>query len=1097
MAAVWGRAEIDIDADGSDLPRQVRAIASKAGNVGGKAMGDSFTKSFNQRLREGLRRAFDRIGGFFKGAWSRLFRRGGQSVGDGFSEGFQNSMKNFRLIFDNEMKEIEKRSTDIDLFSGMSSDLERIGTDVERAGRSFRGFFRELEGNKDIDLFHSDVLEDIGEFIVLTEDAADGVHRMGESAGGASRNMRAFTDSNNDSNESMGRTRSILGSLRGLLIGSGGRWRDLADAVNGADDSNKKFNAGHRRLSHGFRQAIFWVGLFTASLAQLSGLGSAVAGTLIALSTAALGLAAGVGFAVVGFANLFSESAKLTPQLEAAKKAFVDLGDVFKGFGKIIMENMFGPELTDSVNRFAGAIKSLEGPIAAFAAQVGKTLAAAFDTLANPAVLQGFATLLEGFAPIFDAMVRAALDFGGAIGSILIASLPTAQAFADAIARVADEFARWAESEEGRDRLAVFFDTAERIMPKVVDLFAAAGGALAGIVTEETLTGLEQFIDSLTASMDGVEELLEVFGNLNVFGLLAGALDSILQILEPLWGPLQNLATALNGMIQNILPVITPLFVALAEAIAPLIDLLADMAEWIGQNAEWIVPLAVAIAGIVGAMALFVNGAMILIGIIEAVINIINLARVAWFLLSLAFELSPIGLIITAIVALVAALIWFFTQTELGKEVWANIVEFIQNAVKWIGEAIGNIGQWFADVWAAVIDGVDAFFGWWNGVWAGFAQVVSDILANIGQFFVDVWNNIIAFFTGIFNWWVGFWTAFLTPILNFLQPMFDAFATAFQGIVLIVQGVFNIIWGIIQIFIAVVSLAFQAIAQFFIDLWAQISQIFIDAWNGIVAFITPIVESIVAFFTTVFEAVATWWNDLWTSISQWFQDVWNGIVAFFSPIITGIVNFFQGIFNGIANWWKGIWDGVKNTFTNIWNAISGFVSSVINGISSAIQGVWNGFLGFWSGLWNGVSSIFKGIWNGIESFIRGVVNNIIGIINGIISGINSVGSAFGVSVPKIPKMARGGVAWNSMLANIGEAGPEAVVPLRRPLSQVDPSVRALSAIAQGKMGLGGPSSNVTDKRVNIEPGAVVINGSINPERTALSVVNRLAERIAG
>lgn len=53
------------------------------------------------------------------------------------------------------------------------------------------------------------------------------------------------------------------------------------------------------------------------------------------------------------------------------------------------------------------------------------------------------------------------------------------------------------------------------------------------------------------------------------------------------------------------------------------------------------------------------------------------------------------------------------------------------------------------------------------------------------------------------------------------------------------------------------------------------------------------------------------------------------------------------------------------------------------------------------------------------------------------------------------KFATGGIVsaptfFGNVLA--GEAGPEAIVPLRRRLSQVDPSVRELSAIAQGKGG---------------------------------------------
>jgi hypothetical protein len=81
---------------------------------------------------------------------------------------------------------------------------------------------------------------------------------------------------------------------------------------------------------------------------------------------------------------------------------------------------------------------------------------------------------------------------------------------------------------------------------------------------------------------------------------------------------------------------------------------------------------------------------------------------------------------------------------------------------------------------------------------------------------------------------------------------------------------------------------------------------------------------------------------------------------------------------------------------------------------------------------------------------------------------------------------------------VGEGGPEAIVPLRRSLSRVNPQVRALSAIAQGlDGGAGGGSSTSNSRSLNIAPGAIVIQGQADPNRTAVGIVNRIAERIAG
>lgn len=69
--------------------------------------------------------------------------------------------------------------------------------------------------------------------------------------------------------------------------------------------------------------------------------------------------------------------------------------------------------------------------------------------------------------------------------------------------------------------------------------------------------------------------------------------------------------------------------------------------------------------------------------------------------------------------------------------------------------------------------------------------------------------------------------------------------------------------------------------------------------------------------------------------------------------------------------------------------------------------------------------------------------------------VSSLGKVFGA-----PVTATGGVFSGAQTRVIGEAGPEAVVPLNRPLSQIDPSVRPLAAFAQGKTLTPGSASHL-------------------------------------
>lgn len=91
--------------------------------------------------------------------------------------------------------------------------------------------------------------------------------------------------------------------------------------------------------------------------------------------------------------------------------------------------------------------------------------------------------------------------------------------------------------------------------------------------------------------------------------------------------------------------------------------------------------------------------------------------------------------------------------------------------------------------------------------------------------------------------------------------------------------------------------------------------------------------------------------------------------------------------------------------------------------------------------------------------------------------------------------AMGGINWRPTYSLTGEDGPEAIVPLRRSLSRVDPSVRELSAIAQGKSRFAAGGVVGAGRQVTVAQGAIQIFGDQAPETTATTVVNRIAERI--
>lgn len=92
-------------------------------------------------------------------------------------------------------------------------------------------------------------------------------------------------------------------------------------------------------------------------------------------------------------------------------------------------------------------------------------------------------------------------------------------------------------------------------------------------------------------------------------------------------------------------------------------------------------------------------------------------------------------------------------------------------------------------------------------------------------------------------------------------------------------------------------------------------------------------------------------------------------------------------------------------------------------------------------IWEGLKTVIVGVLEGIWGAIKTYINLWIGGFNVLIKGMNLIkfdvpswvpglgGKGFGFNIDEIPKLAMGGIVKGSTIANIGEAGPEAVVPL--------------------------------------------------------------------
>lgn len=273
----------------------------------------------------------------------------------------------------------------------------------------------------------------------------------------------------------------------------------------------------------------------------------------------------------------------------------------------------------------------------------------------------------------------------------------------------------------------------------------------------------------------------------------------------------------------------------------------------------------------------------------------------------------------------------------------------------------------------------------------------------------------------------------LKGLLDFIQPIAPILApiAIAIGVLTVAQWAWNAAMMANPVGLVIALVAGLVIG--FIALWnksAAFRDFFIGIWNGI---------------KDVVGVVADWFVARWNDITSWITNAWNSIGSFFSRLWDGIKSVVQGH----VQWLIQRWTDVKSFFSGLLDGIKGIFQSV----NQWIRDRWNDLIGFFQGIPGTFRSIFNTVADAISAPFRAAFQGIKNLWNSTIGG-------FGFKVPdwvpivggksfNIPMLAAGGVVDRPTLAMIGEAGPEAVVPLSK-LDTMLSTPKAASAPAVSK-----------------------------------------------
>lgn len=282
-----------------------------------------------------------------------------------------------------------------------------------------------------------------------------------------------------------------------------------------------------------------------------------------------------------------------------------------------------------------------------------------------------------------------------------------------------------------------------------------------------------------------------------------------------------------------------------------------DLAGWAQDNEKWLKPLAVAVGGMATGMLAWTAAT-------KAYTFAQGLATKSFKLFDGVTKKSMIGMVVMAVTGLVSALIWFFRETELGQEIWANFTSFLKSAWESVSETFGNV--------------VEAISGWWDGLTGDLSAGWESIKSGV----FDAWNSTVE---GVQAGW---------------ETVTGALSSAWETTKELFVGAWNAIKDLVFLaftsYIKLIKLEWDIVTGALTFAWNFLKDSFISAWNLIRDGVFIAWDNAVNNLKAVWDIVTTAIGSAW----DWVKDKLN----------TGYVFIRDTVFGGL----KTALDNVKSAF---------------------------------------------------------------------------------------------------------------------------------------------------------------------------------------
>lgn len=337
----------------------------------------------------------------------------------------------------------------------------------------------------------------------------------------------------------------------------------------------------------------------------------------------------------------------------------------------------------------------------------------------------------------------------------------------------------------------------------------------------------------------------------------AAVVDGLMQIYDAIGS--ENVTGFINGITDAVSAVIPPI---------------RDGISWLRDNLPTIAPLLAAIAGAIGGL-LVAEKITALVTAFSAWRTATEGAAIAQQLLNVVMSANPLGIVLTLIGALVAAIVALWSTNEGFREAVMNAWQGIQD---FVGNAIQAIVDFFTNLDTTISQLPQMFADWLNNVIATVTEWVTNMASNAAS--------------------AG--SQFVGNVINFVQNLPSRVASFLS----------NVISNVVGWVSNMASNASRAGSQFL---------------SNAINFVSQLPGRIASFLGNVISNLGSWASNMASRGAEGARNMFNAVVNGLTSLPGRVLSIGSDIV-------RGIWDGISGAGGWLMGQISNFASGVVDGI---------------------------------------------------------------------------------------------------------------------------------------------------------------------